>query len=123
MKNINHISKVLLLITIYCFGILASAKSVHQGIHAVQSTNEQQDFLVNASKVHFLHTQQSENLLTSVELNVSPDFKWSFDDFGKAIFSNELEYSAKYKQYKNHLQTIRIRYRKSDLIFPFHSFW
>ncbi|MFC0605166.1 hypothetical protein [Winogradskyella pulchriflava] len=124
MKNTNHILKVLLLITIYCFGIYASAKTVHYpSVLTVQNTNEQQDYLVNTSKVHFLHTQQAENILTSVEINVSPDFKLSFDDFCKLTFSNELQYSAKYKQYKDHLQTLRIRYRKSDLIFPFHNFW
>lgn len=124
MKDFNHISKVLLLITIYCFGICVSAKTLHVSSGpSFQNTNEQQDNLVSASKVHFLHTQPSESILASVEIAGLPDFKLAFDVFCKPTVSFELQNLARYKQYKSHLQTLRIRYRKSDLIFPFHNFW
>lgn len=124
MNNFNHILKIVLLITIYCFGVSVSAINLkNSNFNTVQNTSEQQDYLVKNTKIHFLHTIQSENILPSGELNISPEFKLSFDDFIKHTVSQELQYLSQFRQYNNHLQTIRVRFRKSDLIFPFHNFW
>ena len=124
MKNFNHISKVLLLITIYCFGICASATSIPKGqVEVLLDDTTQNEFVVNASKIHFLHIQQAENVLAPTAEITFLDYKLSFSDFCKASYTYQLQFLATYKQYKNHLKTLRIRYRKSDLIFPFHNFW
>lgn len=124
MKNCNYILKGLLLLTIYCFGLCTSALTVHApSVEIEHQTNKQQDTIVNATKVHFLHTQQSENLLAVVEYKPASDLKLAFKDYSKFTFSTDLQILASFKQYKSYYQTLRIRFRKSDLIFPFHNFW
>ena len=124
MKNFNHISKVLLLITIYCFGICASALTIPPNyVDSFQSDNTQNEFLVNSSKAHFLHIQQAENVLAPTAEIILLDYKLSIKDFYIASITYQLQILATFKQYKNHLKTLRIRYRKADLIFPFHNFW
>lgn len=124
MKDFNHISKVILLITIYCFGICASAASISAGhVEVLQGDTSQNEFVVNTSKVHFLHIQQAETVLASTTDITFPDYKLSFKDYCNSSLTDQLQFLASYKQYKNHLKTLRIRYKKSDLIFPFHNFW
>ncbi|MCL7765301.1 hypothetical protein MPF19_17905 [Polaribacter sp. Z014] len=124
MKQKHQILKVLLLISIYCSGMYLSANtSSYFNTHNVAENKEKATYLETASKVFYTHTQQSENSISELTEFSLPSFQLSSDDFLTITYSNKLEFNSKFKQYKNYLNTTRIRHRKSDLIFPFHNFW
>lgn len=124
MKNKHQIIKVLLLITIYCFGSYLStdALSYFKKENILQNNN-QTEYLSTKSKVLFVHTQQYESSVYNLTEYSLPDFESSNNLFWLNSNSNQLLVDSKFKQYKNHLKTLLIRQRKSDLIFPFHNFW
>jgi hypothetical protein len=124
MKNWNQIIKVLLLVSIYCFGVCISTKALpYSSAHPIEQNNKQHKYVTSASKILFFHTEQSEDSLSSLSEYSLQNFKLSYTDFWVTSLSIEILCKATFKQYKNHLKTILIRYRKSDLIFPFHNFW
>jgi hypothetical protein len=124
VKNKHQIIKVLLLISIYCFGIYLSANSSpYFSTQNVIQNNEQKEYLATTSKVLFTHTQQSENLLSELTEYSLPNFEFSSDNFWSIPYSNKLLFNSKFKQYNSYLKNTLIRHRKSDLIFPFHNFW
>lgn len=124
MKNTHQIIKVLLLISIYCFGIYLSADtSAYFSEQNVVKDNKQQEYVSATSKVLFIHTQQYETSLSNLTEYSLPSFESANNLFWLISNSNELLFNSKFKQYQNHLKTILIRHRKSDLIFPFHYFW
>lgn len=124
MKKRGQILKVLLLTSIYCFGIFLSANnSTYFSTQNVDQNNEQLAYSATTSKILYVHTQQIENSLSDILEYSLPSFKLSNNDFLAISASNTLEFNATFKQYKNYLQNTLIRHRKSDLIFPFHNFW
>lgn len=124
MKNWQQITKVLLLISIYCFGICVSTKTLpYVSAQANEHNNKHNGYLTAASKVFYFHNQQSENILTTISEYSILDFKLPVIGFWIISSSNEILLNAKYKQYINHFKTTLIRQRKSNLIFPFHNFW
>tara|TARA_Y100000815_G_scaffold119300_1_gene107552 strand:- start:910 stop:1284 length:375 start_codon:yes stop_codon:yes gene_type:complete len=124
MKSSNNISKVFLLISIYCFGICAvAATPLSNFVDSFEVYQDHPEILDNASQLHFVHTQQPETIFSAtVDYNL-PETKLIFKDFATAITSFDIEIQSRYKQYVNTLKTVDIRYRKSDIIFPFHNFW
>ena len=124
MRNTPQILRVLLLISIYCFGICVSAQTLPKSnTQAFVQNNGQEDYLTTSSVTHFLHTQQSEVSVSVISEYAEPNYKLPFQGFAVISFSNELLFNATFKQYENHFNTLLIRQRKSDLIFPFHNFW
>jgi len=124
MKRGEQIIRVLLLISIYCFGISVSAITApNSNTQVFVQNNGQEDSFSAASKTHFVHTYQSEISVSNfLECSLSND-NLSLDDFIIVLFLNKLLFNAKFKQYENHFKNLLIRHRKADLIFPFHSFW
>lgn len=124
MKSINNLFKVLLLVTIYCFGIYSSANTLPFSYEIVLSqNNDQKTYYSESSKVLSPYAQQTEISIADVTEVSSPNYKLPFTNFNSQLFSNELILNSRYKQYKLYANTLLIRHRKSDLIFPFHSFW
>ncbi|NRR91970.1 hypothetical protein HSX10_10375 [Winogradskyella undariae] len=124
MKKGEQTLRVLLFISIYCFGIGVSAlTATNSNTQVFVQNNGQEDSFSTASKTHFIHTDQSEISVSNfLESSVSND-DLSLDDFIIVLFLNKLLFNAKFKQYENHFKNLLIRHRKSDLIFPFHNFW
>ena len=124
MKQKHQILKVLLLISIYCFGLFLSAHTTtYFNSQKAKQDTEQLTYLVTASKVFQTHIQQSENLFSEITEFSLPNLQLSSDDFLAITYANRLEFNSKFKQYKNYLNNTLIRHRKSDLLFPFHNFW
>jgi len=124
MKKKHQIFKVVLLISIYCFGMYLSANTLPDfGAHNIALNKEKATFSSTASKVFYTHTQQSENSISELTEFSLPNLKLSSDVFVAISYSNKLDFNSKFKQYKNYLDNTLIRHRKSDLIFPFHNFW
>ncbi|MEP2279624.1 hypothetical protein [Maribacter sp.] len=124
MKSTNNIFKVLLLVTIYCFGIYSSANTLpFSNEIGITQSDDQNAYFSEYSKVLSPHAQQTEVSISDVAEITSPNYKLPFTSFNSSINSSELLFTATYKQYKLYANTLLIRHRKSDLIFPFHSFW
>ncbi|WP_405608348.1 hypothetical protein [Polaribacter sp. Asnod1-A03] len=124
MKQKHQILITLLLVSIYCFGLYLSANTLpYSSKQNVIENQENSKYSVAESKGFYAHTQQLENSFFQLLEDYSVDYEFPFDVFGITSYSNKLLFNAKYKQYKNLLENTRIKYRKSDLIFPFHNFW
>ena len=124
MKQKHQILKVVLLISIYCFGLFLSANtSSYFSKDNTPLNKEEATYFTSATKVFYAHTQQSENSISELVDFSLPSFELSSSDFLAITYSNKLEFNSKFKQYKNYLNNTLIRHRKSDLIFPFHNFW
>lgn len=124
MKKGNQLIKTLVLISIYCFGIFASAKTLPNFSFQKKEENKlQKEFSYASAKTIYTHIQQLENSVSySTEFTASK-LKVSFKDYFVVLNSTNLLTNAKFKQYNNYLNTQKIRQRKSNLIFPFHNFW
>ncbi|WP_339842150.1 hypothetical protein [uncultured Maribacter sp.] len=124
MKSPNQIFRVLLLVSIYCFGVYSSANSLpFSNEISVDQKNEQKTYFTASTKLLSPHSQQSEVSISDVTENVTPNFKLPFASVSISLKSNEVLFNSKYKQYQNYANTLLIRHRKTDLIFPFHNFW
>jgi len=124
MKSPNQIYRVLLLVTIYCFGLYSSANSLPFANEViVEQNNEHKEYFTASSKVLSPHSQQSEVSINDVTESATPNYKLPFTDVAIILRSTEVLFISSYKQYERYANTLLIRHRKSDLIFPFHSFW
>lgn len=124
MRSHNPLFKIIFLLTIYCFGVFVSAKSIDVSLtDSIVQPKDQKETISGVSPALFLHTQQSENILTSFSDYSFSGYKLPIEHFWTLSFSSELFFNAQFKQYKNNFKLILIRYRKADLIYPFHSFW
>ncbi|MDO6472364.1 hypothetical protein [Maribacter sp. 1_MG-2023] len=124
MKSINNIFKVLLLVTIYCFGIYSSANTLPFSNEVVINlSNNKQSLFKESTKTLSPHAQQSEISVSDVAEVSSPNYKLPFTSLISHINNSELRFAARIKQYQLFANTLLIRHRKSDYIFPFHSFW
>ncbi|TDS15472.1 hypothetical protein DFQ03_2113 [Maribacter caenipelagi] len=124
MKSTNNIFRVLLLVTIYCFGIYSSANSLPFSNEVVlHQDNDSKTYFSASSKTLSPHAQQSEISVSDVAEISSQNYKLLFTSFNSQINYSELGFVARFKQYQLYANTLLIRHKKSDLIFPFHSFW
>lgn len=124
MKNWHKIFSVVLLVSIYCFGVYAPAETaVHSSEQTYTQNKEQKASFKSASKILYPHTQQLENSISDITECPFSILKLPTTAFWTIAYPVEIRLSAKFKQYKNYLNTLLIRQRKSDLIFPFHNFW
>ena len=124
MKNRDNILRVFLLVSVYCFGLYVHATTQPPfNEQTIKISSEQKANLESSSKIIYAHTQQFENLFSDITETNFLDFNLPQIAFWSITYANDLLFKSKFKQYKNHLKTILIRHRKSDLIFPFHYFW
>ena len=124
MKSTNNIFRVLLLVTIYCFGIYSSANTLPFSNEVViGQKNNKQSLFKESTKTLSPHAQQSEISVSDVAEVSSSNYKLPFTSFNSHINNSELGILARFKQYQLYANTLLIRHRKYDLIFPFHSFW
>ena len=125
MNQLHKILKTVLLISIYCFGIFVSVKTLPSSTSSqtIEQNNKQKTYYTSVSKVLYIHTQQSENLLSENTEYLAANFTLLFKDFCDVSISNELLFKTKFKQYLIYFKNLLIKNRKSDLIFPFHNFW
>ncbi|MDN3665394.1 hypothetical protein ACFFU1_15580 [Algibacter miyuki] len=124
MKARHHILRVLILLAVYCYGIYVPATAMPAAFtQSVAETNTPKESVTTTSKILYAHTQQLDNVYSDFSEYSLSQFKLAQEGFWAISHTYNLLFHAKYKQYQNHLKTILIRHRKSDLIFPFHNFW
>ncbi|UMB55129.1 hypothetical protein MKD41_06540 [Lutibacter sp. A64] len=121
--QLHKLLKVALLISIYCLGIVVPVKIAPVLNAQKVEQNTKQEYSSNIFKVPYVHTQGAEMLLLEGTEYLSYNFNLFYKGIWVSLYSSELLFKNKYKQYQNYFKTLLIRNRKSDLIFPFHNFW
>ena len=121
--QLHKLFKVALLISIYCLGIVVPVKIAPVLNAQTLEQNTKQEYSSNIFKVPYVHTQGTEMLLLEGTEYLSYNFSLFHKGIWVTLYSSELLFKNKYKQYQNYFKTLLIRNRKSDLIFPFHNFW
>ena len=124
MKSLQHILGTALIALLYSFVI--SISYAGHSANAIDSADhfpsDQSAYVTVASQTLFGYTPQSEITIGSQDVPVST-FKNSFSGFATSIKSSEPFVSSQFHQYLSFYRNCLIRYRKSDVIFPFHYHW
>jgi hypothetical protein len=123
LKKQNNILSVLFFITIYCFGIGFSIQKTTFSYKFTEIGKKHKKQISSLSNALYFHTPATETTFSEITEYSIPNFNQNLDSFWVIMFSSELRFYAIFRQYKTYLKTILVRYRKSDLIFPFHNFW
>ncbi len=118
----NPVFSVILLISIYCFGLTGNASILYNSYSSGDAT-EQDKYSSTHWEGRYLYTSQSENLVQESTDLTNYSFKLPYNWYCSASFANQLRINAVFKQYLNGFQNKLIRSRKADLIYPFHNFW
>ena len=123
MKNDIKKTSVLVLIAIYCFAIGVFTTSInHYDVQTAQTT-EQEKFLSTVSVNLYCHTTQLESSVSNLNDFSSPSFKNSFKNLWAFNKTVEQFFEFAFTQYEFFSINLLIRYRKTNIIFPFHCFW
>ncbi|MDD2563222.1 MAG: hypothetical protein PHU27_03275 [Salinivirgaceae bacterium] len=123
MKNNIRNWSVVLLIAIYCFAIgIVANSTIPYAIRDTQTT-EQAKFFATVSTDLFYHTPQSENSYSNLIDFPAPTFKNPLNSYWVLNKTTEQYLAIAFSQYTFISRNFPIRYRKTNIIFPFHCFW
>ncbi|MDO6803649.1 hypothetical protein Q4595_14440 [Wenyingzhuangia sp. 1_MG-2023] len=122
MKKQSNPFSILFLISIYCLSIGLSVQKTVVPKNFIEEEKQEKQFSALSNALCF-YTTNTETAFSVITEYATPNFNSNLNDFWAVFPCLELHFGAKFKQYNNYLKTILVRYRKSDLIFPFHNFW
>lgn len=124
VKRLYKLLGVLLLASIYFFGISAGREHTFSPTKKVFGQDTNQGTFISATKATSLcQIPKPESFVDHVN-----DLPFSLDNvFFTSIFGaqrpREFLFGAKARQYLGFSINFLVRHRKADLIFPFHYFW
>lgn len=123
MKNSIRILSSLLLTAIYCCAI-AIVTTAFTAVDSQNATDtQQQKYSATVSNNLLYHNIQSESSINSFVNLSDPSLKDTFNIIVGITVQTSKLVKATFSQYTNFSRNLRIRYRKTDLIFPSHYFW
>jgi len=121
-----RILSVVLLTAIYCYAIGIATATSTQANPQYYSTTSEKEYCLDFSTKLFYHTSQYESSVDNCNnqptLNIKNPFGF-FNALWAHAKTTEQLFESVITQYINIAKNLLIRYRKSDLIFPFHYFW
>lgn len=117
------ILSVVFLTAIYCFAIGVVTQSLAHANFKDKSASSQEKIISEISSKLFYHTSQTESSLNSFNIFSFKNFKNPFIVFSPLVINTEELFCSEFSQYFSFSRNILIKYRKSDMIFPFHYFW
>ncbi|MCB9360920.1 MAG: hypothetical protein H6587_05850 [Flavobacteriales bacterium] len=122
MKNSFRIFSICILLAIYCFAI-SIANNLPYNAFIENQTNKQTHYFSSQSSNLFYHTeQQLEPSLNDYEGLYFPDFE-NANTRCLIINASVQLFKTELLQYYNFSKLFLIKYRKTDIIFPFQYFW
>lgn len=126
MKKRFFIIVTLILSMQYCFAIGANKKvaeikptSFQTQINKLQKNA---DFTVESSTIIAIVTENENSFEETSQFQFST-FKNNPDTFSTYLKLIETVYSSTYNQYTSAFYNFPIKFKKANLIFPFHYFW
>ena len=124
MNPLHKIIRITLLLTIYVAGFYVSiTKLAGFREYNIAHKKELRDNITTTSQAFYFFTRQSKSTVSILTENVPLNLKVPFDTFKAIRSGKETLLNSIFKQYLGYFNTLWIRHRKSDLIFPFHTFW
>lgn len=107
----------------YCAAIEVST-TAQLNTKLIESFSSDQGIIyTEVSSFVSFQSPQIENITSSTGHSPVPSIKNNINPFGAIAFVNELFFNFTYSQYSYKSENFLIRFRKSDLIYPFHYFW
>lgn len=124
MKRIYNLLTILLFVALYCMSMGFSASVNLVSDPSTSSKHEQhKEQISSAASSQSVHTTPSEiGVSFSLDVHFNNLFD-HFDGFGAILHASAQRYLSSLKQSAYLSFNRSIRYRKADLIFPFHNFW
>lgn len=102
--------------------VVMAGRSVYYSYDDAQNSDEEL-YLSMVSASMFYHTPKSETGVYTLENPLLINFKVPFKELWATSAVPEHLFRIEYSDYGLYACNLRIRYRKNDLIFPFHYFW
>lgn len=120
MGNRSRTLGILTLTAIYCFAICMVTKSfAHADFQNNLTTSQEQYF----STKLFCHTSPSENSVKSDNSLAAHDYKNPFNSLWATAKTIEQFFETLFSQYTTFSINLLIEQRKTEILFPFHTFW
>ncbi|MCK3683444.1 hypothetical protein [Maribellus sp. YY47] len=112
-----------LLVAVYSFGIGYGSGPNAAGTYLPADNLESEVYSSDASNQLSYHFTESEKLVSDSRTSSPVTFKTSFAQFLAFVQNSGLILANGFTQYRRISENLLIRYRKADIIFPFHYFW
>ena len=123
MKNLFKISGILLLIALYC-ATISFAGNISQNSDFINKSGLEKGKKDSTVSVElFSNSSEAESSANPYSNTPPPTFKNSFNEFLAIVKIREQFFANEFTQYISISKNFRIKYRKANIIFPFHYFW
>ena len=113
----------MLLIAVYSFGISLGSGSYVAATYLPAGDVQSEVYWSDVSTKLSFHFSESEKLVSEIRTGSPLTFKTSFTQFLAFVQTSGQLLKSGYTQYRRTSENLLIRYRKADIIFPFHYFW
>jgi hypothetical protein len=123
MKGSVRIMGVVFLTAIYCYAMGVVTESYTHPGNPHQPASPEKKLIAEFSSKQLCHTAQTENDASDTNHLSAPGYKNPLAGFGALAKAKELLLEASFSRYSSFAMNILIKYRKSDIVFPFHYFW
>jgi hypothetical protein len=123
VKNLFKISGILLLIALYC-ATISFAGNISQNSDFINKSGLEKGKKDSTVSVElFSNSSEAESSANPYSNTPPPTFKNSFNEFLAIVKIREQFFANEFTQYISISKNFRIKYRKANIIFPFHYFW
>ncbi|MHB1147879.1 MAG: hypothetical protein ACYC01_09830 [Lutibacter sp.] len=123
MKKLFRILGIILLTALYFAAISFDGRISQNEDFTNKSASEKENTNSTVSVKLFSNTSQAESLANPYSNTPPITFKNSFNEFLAIVKITEQFFANEFVQYISISKNFRIKYRKANIIFPFHYFW
>lgn len=113
----------LLLVIIYCLAVSISSPANKAVDYSQFKNNKQEDRISSISGNSFFHLADFNSTLSFSDED-SPENNYELSqDFTSDFIAYENHLNTKFLDYESRAVNLLIQQRKSDITYPYHSFW
>lgn len=123
MENSLKLLGAILLVAVYSFGISSGSGSYTASAYLPADDVQSEVYWSDVSNKLSFHFSESEKLVSDIRTGSPLTFKTSFAQFLAFVQTSGQLLESGFTQYRRTSENLLIRYRKADIIFPFHYFW
>ena len=123
MKKLFRILGIILLTALYFAAISFDGHISQNKDFTNKSAPEKGKTDSTVSVKQFINSSQAESLANPYSYTPPITFKNSFNEFLAIVKTTEQFFANEFVQYISISKNFRIKYRKANIIFPFHYFW